>query len=144
MRTVGLKPTTIRLKWFALSCSTYWATSYVEKIFKTSQNIFFKVFLKCAYKCVLSFFFRTFILQQYFLALLHTNLINYNITFFRYVYDITVFNCNDFENIFLYNYPKGISFQLVGINWSLLSSPSYTYRHCSHLLARKLKVKLMC
>ena len=37
-----------------------------------------------------------------------TKLINYNIIFFRYIDDIIVFNCDNFESISLSIYPKEI------------------------------------
>ena len=47
------------------------------------------------------------------------------------------------------NFKKLVKFKnlkpnkLVGIDWSLLSSPSYTFTHFFHLLARKFKVNVL-
>ena len=45
-------------------------------------------------------------LANVFLFYYETNFIKHNINFFRYIDDIAVFNCDNFENIFLSIYPK--------------------------------------
>ena len=67
-----------------------------------------------------------------------TNFIKHNINFFRYIDDIIVFNCDNFEDIFLSIYPKelvlkntnsanfssflGLKINFANNNWLLLEN----------------------